>query len=116
VELTDNDDGYESDYTVNGGHNITGSEYLVEMVQLKTAKPQGDADLVNGGLDTDSLAGGMETESMFSHISTANTRITSKQRQKRWKRLGSAYSDAGTDFSMTSSANFWNEGLTTLDD
>jgi protein LTV1 len=116
VEPTNNDDGYESDYTVKGEHNITGSEYLAEMAQYKTTKPRGDTDSVNGGLDTNSLAGGLETESMFSRASTANTRTTSKQRRKRRQRLGGAYSEAGTDFSMTSSANFRNEGLTTLDD
>jgi protein LTV1 len=116
VEPVDNNDGYESDDTVKGGHNITGSEYLTEMAQYKTSKPPGDTDSVNGGLDTNSQAGGTETESMFSRTSNANTRTTSKQRRKRRHRLGGAYSEAGTDFSMTSSANFRNEGLTTLDD
>ena len=53
---------------------------------------------------------------MFSKTSNANTHRTSKQRRKRRQRLGGAYSEAGTDYSMTSSANFRNEGLTTLDD
>jgi protein LTV1 len=116
AEPADTNDGYESDDTVKGGQNITGSEYLAEMAQYKTSKPPGDTDSVSGGLDTDSQAGGTETESMFSRTSTANTRTTSKQRRKRRQRLGGAYSEAGTDFSMTSSANFRNEGLTTLDD
>ena len=105
------EDGYDTDDTIKGGHerDITGSEYLNEMAQFKipTKKPQDD---------TDSLFGG-ETESMFSRTSTsANTHRTSKQRRKRRQRLGGAYSEAGTDFSMTSSSNYRNEGLTMLDD
>jgi protein LTV1 len=99
---------YESDDTIKG-RDITGSEYLQEMAQYKTHTKLHD--------DTDSLAGGqVETESIVSRVSTANTHRTSKQRRKRRQRLGGAYSEAGTDFSMTSSANFRNEGLTTLDD
>jgi protein LTV1 len=109
------EEGYESDDTVKGiardvGEDITGSEYLAEMAQYKTPKaPKGQDDL-------DSLVGGGETESMFSRTSNANAHRTSKQRRKRRQRLGGAYSEAGTDFSMTSSANFRNAGLTTLDD
>lgn len=105
----DDDNGYESDDTVKGRErDITGSEYLTEMAQFKVpARPQDD---------TDSLAGGVETESMFFRTATANTHRTSKQRRKRRQKLGGAYSEAGTDFSMTSSSNFRNEGLTTLDD
>jgi protein LTV1 len=113
IKSADNDDGYESDDTVKAGHDISGSKYLAEMAQYKTAtKKQDDTDSVAGG----SLAGGLETESMFSRVSTANTRTTSKQRRRRRQRLGGAYSEAGTDFSMTSSANYRNEGLTMLDD
>jgi protein LTV1 len=108
VEAAGDEDGYESDDTVKGHGYITGSEYLAEMAQYKTIKTPGD--------DTDSLAGGVETESMFSRASTSNTHRTSKQRRKRRNRLGGAYSEAGTDFSMTSSANFRSQGLTTLDD
>ena len=111
VEETKDDDeeGYESDDTIKGiERDITGSEYLTEMAQYKVpTKPEED---------TDSLVGGVETESMFSRTSTANTHRTSKQRRKRRQKLGGAYSEAGTDFSMTSSANYRNEGLTTLDD
>jgi protein LTV1 len=110
----DNDDEYESDDTIRG-NDITGSEYLAEMAKYKTTKNKDDVDSV-AGFDTDSLAGGIETESMYSRVSNANTRTTSKQRRKRRQRLGGAYSEAGTDFSMTSSANFRNQGLTTLDD
>jgi protein LTV1 len=100
------DEDYESDDTVKG-HDITGSEYLKEMAQYKTpSKPQDD---------TSSLAD-LETASLASRASTANTHRTSKQRRKRRQRLGGAYSETGTDFSMTSSANFRSEGLTTLDD
>lgn len=112
VEETNEKDeeGYESDDTVKGiERDITGSEYLAEMAQYKVpAKLEEE--------DTDSLAGGVETESTFSRTSTANTHRTSKQRRKRRQKLGGAYSEAGTDFSMTSSANYRNEGLTTLDD
>ena len=103
------EDGYDTDDTIKGGErDITGSEYLAEMAQFKIpSKPQDD---------TDSLAGGVETESMFSQSSTANTHRTSKQRRKRRQKLGGAYSEAGTDFSMTSSSNFRNDGLTMLDD
>ena len=110
VDLTQEDeDGYDTDDTIKGGErDITGSEYLAEMAQFKTpSKPQDD---------TDSLAGGAETKSMFSRTSTANTHRTSKQRRKRRQKLGGAYSEAGTDFSMTSSSNFRNDGLTMLDD
>ena len=108
VEEGVEEDGYESDDTVRAGPDITGSEYLAEMAQWKApSRPQGD---------TDSIAGGAETESIYSRASTANTHRTSKQRRKRRQKLGGAYSEAGTDFSMTSSANFRNEGLTTLDD
>lgn len=115
-ETHDDEDGYESDDTIKGDErmlkgaerDITGSEYLAEMAQYKvTSKPEDDAD---------SLVGGVETESMFSQTSTANKHRTSKQRRKRRQRLGGAYSEAGTDFSMTSSANYRNEGLTMLDD
>lgn len=102
-------EGYESDDTIKGG--IQGSEYLKEMARWKAAPKT-----VKKGDDVDSLAGGVETESMFSKTSNANTHRTSKQRRKRRQRLGGAYSEAGTDYSMTSSANFRNEGLTTLDD
>jgi len=101
-------DGYESDDTVKAGSDIIQSEYLAEMAQWKAPKIVQD--------DTDSLAGGAETESILSKASTANTHRTSKQRRKRRQRLGGAYSEAGTDFSMTSSANYRNSGLTTLDD
>jgi protein LTV1 len=109
------EEGYESDDTVKGiersmGQDITGSEYLAEMAQYKTAKVPAKVD------DVDSMVGGGETESMFSRTSNANTHRTSKQRRKRRQRLGGAYSEAGTDFSMTSSANFRNAGLSTLDD
>jgi len=110
VEATNEDEqGYESDDTIKGGErDITGSEYLAEMAQFKPpSRPQDD---------TDSVSGGVETESMFSRTSTANTHRTSKQRRKRRQKLGGAYSEAGTDFSMTSSSNFRNEGLTMLDD
>lgn len=104
----DEEEGYDSDDTVKAlGRDITGSEYLAEMAQYKVSKAPQD--------DTDSLAGGIETESMASTVSKAHTHLTSKQRRKRRERLGGAYSEAGTDFSMTSSANFRNEGLTTLD-
>lgn len=104
----DDYEGYESDDTVKANRDITGSEYLAEMAQWKIPKKSQD--------DTDSLAGGAETESIYSRTSTANVHRTSKQRRKRRQRLGGAYSEAGTDFSMTSSANFRNAGLTTLDD
>jgi protein LTV1 len=111
VEETNDDDekGYESDDTIKGiERDISGSEYFTEMAQYNVVtKPEED---------TDSLVGGIETESMFSRTSTANTHRTSKQRRKRRQKLGGAYSEAGTDFSMTSSANYRNEGLTTLDD
>jgi protein LTV1 len=115
-ETNDDEDDYDSDDTIKGDErilrgterDITGSEYLAEMAQYKAAsRPEDDAD---------SLAGGVETESMFSQTSTANRHRTSKQRRKRRQRLGGAYSEAGTDFSMTSSANYRNEGLTMLDD
>ena len=115
IATAEDEEGYESDDTVKGiarnvGEDITGSEYLAEMAQYKVPKaPKGQDDL-------DSLVGGVETESMFSRTSNANTHRTSKQRRKRRQRLGGAYSEAGTDFSMTSSANFRNAGLTTLDD
>lgn len=110
----DDGDGYDTDdtITIKGGNerDITGSEYLAEMAKFKvpTTKPQDDTDSLAGG--------GVETESMFSRTSTANTHRTSKQRRKRRQRLGGAYSEAGTDFSMTSSSNYRNEGLTMLDD
>jgi protein LTV1 len=104
----DEDEGYSTDDTVKGvTQDITGSEYLAEMAKYKTVTKKAD--------DTDSL-GVLETESNFSKASAANTHRTSKQRRKRRQKLGGAYSEAGTDFSMTSSANFRNEGLTTLDD
>lgn len=114
-------EGYESDDTIKAG--IQGSEYLKEMAQWKIAPTKkgtmdskvvdkDDVDSMGGG---DSVVGG-ETESMFSKTSNANTHRTSKQRRKRRQRLGGAYSEAGTDYSMTSSANFRNEGLTSLDD
>ena len=104
----DEDDGYATDDTVKGhGRDITGSEYLAEMAQYKS-RPKAQADV-------DSLAGG-DTESQFSRGSTANAHRTSKQRRRRRQRLGGAYSEASTDFSMTSSANYRNEGLSTLDD
>ena len=108
-ETNEEEYDYESDDTVKGvERDIGGSDYLAEMAQFKVpAKPQDDMD---------SLAGEVETESTFSRTSTANTHRTSKQRRKRRQRLGGAYSEAGTDFSMTSSSNFRNEGLTTLDD
>jgi protein LTV1 len=101
-------EGYESDDTVKAGRDITGSKYLAEMAQWKVPKKPQD--------DVDSLAGGAETESIYSRASAANVHRTSKQRRKRRDRLGGAYSEAGTDFSMTSSANFRNAGLTMLDD
>jgi len=110
-EFSENvEEGYESDDTVKGiEKDITGSEYLAEMAQYKArAKPEEG--------DTNSLGGGVETESMLSRSSTTNTHRTSKQRRKRRQKLGGAYSEAGTDFSMTSSANYRNEGLTILDD
>src|SRR5205085_1912122 len=114
-------EGYESDDTIKGG--IQGSEYLKEMAQWKNAPTkQGtvdskvvDKDDVSSMVGGDSVVGG-DTESMFSKTSNANTHRTSKQRRKRRQRLGGAYSEAGTDYSMTSSANFRNEGLTSLDD
>jgi len=107
--IEEGDDGYDTDDTVKGvGQDITGSEYLVEMAKYKTSTKRED--------DNDSLGGGLETESNFSKTSTANTHRTSKQRRKRRQKLGGAYSEAGTDFSMTSSANYRNEGLTMLDD
>ena len=111
VEETKEDDeeGYKSDDTIKGiERDITGSEYLTEMAQYKVPTKLEE--------DTDSLVGGVETESMFSRTSTANTHRTSKQCRKRRQKLGGAYFEAGTDFSMTSSANHHNEGLTTLDD
>jgi protein LTV1 len=106
----DDDVGYETDDTVKGvGYDITGSEYLTEMAKYKTT--------VKTDEETDSLSGDFETESNFSKSSAAaNSHRTSKQRRKRRQKLGGAYSEAGTDFSMTSSSNFRNEGLTTLDD
>ena len=108
-EANEDEAGYESDDTVKAlERDVTDSEYLTEMAQYKVPS--------NPNEDTDSLAGGAETESIFSRTSTTNTHRTSKQRRKRRQKLGGAYSEAGTDFSMTSSANYRNEGLTTLDD
>jgi len=109
-EIDNENYDYDSDDTVKaaGERDIMGSEYLAEMEQYKVVKPLQD--------DTHSLVGGFETESMTSTVSKANTHLTSKQRRRRRQKLGGAYSEAGTDFSMTSSANFRNEGLTTLDD
>jgi protein LTV1 len=119
-EFSDNEyEGYESDDTIKAG--IQGSEYLKEMSQWKTVPTQDmntkilDKEDVNSMGGDDSVVGG-ETESMFSRTSNANTHRTSKQRRRRRQRLGGAYSEAGTDYSMTSSANFRNEGLTSLDD
>lgn len=120
-EFPDNEyEGYESDDTIKAG--IQGSEYLKEMAQWKAVPTQQgmkakvlDKEDVNSMGGDDSVVGG-ETESMFSRTSNANTHRTSKQRRKRRQRLGGAYSEAGTDYSMTSSANFRNEGLTSLDD
>lgn len=100
------EEDYDSDDTIKG--RFEQSEYLAEMAQYKTAPRALE--------DTDSVIGGIETESMFSRTSTANTHRTSKQRRRRRQKLGGAYSEAGTDFSMTSSANFRNAGLTNLDD
>jgi protein LTV1 len=103
------EEDYDSDDTIKAGErDITGSNYLAEMAQYKVSKTPQD--------DTDSLVGGLETESMTSTASKAHTHLTSKQRRRRRDKLGGAYSEAGTDFSMTSSANFRNSGLTTLDD
>jgi len=101
-----NEESYDSDDTIKGP--FESSEYLAEMAQYKTAPRARE--------DTDSVSGGIETESMFSRTSTANTHRTSKQRRRRRQKLGGAYSEAGTDFSMTSSANFRNAGLSNLDD
>jgi protein LTV1 len=114
-------ESYESDDTIKGG--IQGSEYLKEMAQWKAAPTKQatvdskvvDKDDVSSMVGGNSVVGG-DTESMFSRTSNANTHRTSKQRRKRRQRLGGAYSEAGTDYSMTSSANFRNEGLTSLDD
>ena len=109
-------EGYASDDTIKAG--IQGSEYLKEMAQWKTPTvAAAAAKSENPHADeVDSMVGGGETESMFSKTSNANTHRTSKQRRKRRQRLGGAYSEAGTDYSMTSSANYRNEGLSTLDD
>lgn len=107
VDLDEED--YDSDDTIKAvNRDITGSRYLAEMAQYKVSKAPQD--------DTDSLVGGLEIESMTSTASKAHTHLTSKQRRRRRDKLGGAYSEAGTDFSMTSSANFRNSGLTTLDD
>ena len=102
-----NHDDDDDDTITQHDHDITGSEYLTEMAQYKTKVTHDD---------TDSVLGAGETESIASRASIANTHRTSKQRRKRRQKLGGAYSEAGTDFSMTSSANFRNDGLTTLDD
>jgi protein LTV1 len=107
-EYEDDDDGYVTDDTVKAAdRDIMGSEYLAEMAQYK-APTQHQVDM-------DSVADGIETESAFSRTSTANTHRTSKQRRKRRQKLGGAYSEVGTDYSMTSSINYRNEGLTMLD-
>jgi protein LTV1 len=110
AEAADPDEeDYDSDDTVKAvKRDIPSSQYLAEMAQYKVSKTPQD--------DTDSLVGGLETESMTSTASKAHTHLTSKQRRRRRDKLGGAYSEAGTDFSMTSSANFRNSGLTTLDD
>jgi len=110
LQIGKGDYDYDSDDTVKGGgeRDITSSEYLAEMAQYKVVNSPQD--------DTHSHVGGFETESMTSTVSKANTHLTSKQRRRRKQKLGGAYSEAGTDFSMTSSANFRNESLTTLDD
>lgn len=108
IRLNETEDGYDTDDTVRGQErDITNSEYLTEMAHYKTAHKDED--------DADSLAGG-ETGSQFSTTSIANTHRTSKQRRRRRQRLGGAYSEGSTNFSMTSSANYRNEGLTTLDE
>jgi protein LTV1 len=107
VTEVNQEDDYDSDDTIKG-KDITESEYLAEMAQYKSASKRLD--------DTASIRGGLDTESNISRTSNANTHRTSKQRRKRRQRLGGAYSEAGTDFSMTSSANYRNEGLTTLDE
>jgi protein LTV1 len=105
-EYDEVDEAYESDDTVKGRHDTQDSEYLKEMAQYKTTPKKQE--------DTDSVIGGF-TESEVSKASTAHAHRTSKQRRKRRQRLGGAYSEAGTDYSMTSSANYRNDGLTTLD-
>ena len=108
IQPNETEDGYDSDDTVRGQErDITHSEYLAEMAHYKTAHKGED--------DADSLAGG-DTGSQFSTTSISNTHRTSKQRRRRRQRLGGAYSEGSTNFSMTSSANYRNEGLTTLDD
>ena len=107
-------EGYASDDTIKAG--IQGSEYLKEMAQWKTPAAAAATSEKPHADEVDSMVGGGETESMFSKTSNANTHRTSKQRRKRRQRLGGAYSEAGTDYSMTSSANYRNEGLSTLDD